>query len=177
MSRCVIHCLSQSQSVSQSVYQSLIQPLIKVAGVLSVLHFSCNAQEVEVIKDINLGTIVITNNDTVGVLDLSETGNMAFTNHFRIIIPGQPGLIELRDFAWSAELHINAYILQNTTLSDVISPEKFTMTQINVPNSIITEGDGSAELHFGAQIRTSGSGSKRYADTTFSSQIKFAFQY
>jgi hypothetical protein len=151
--------------------------LVKIGWLLSVLHFTCYAQEVEVIKDINLGTIVVTNNDTVGVLDLSETGNVTITDHFRIIIPGHPGVIELRDFAWSAELHINAYILQNTTLSDVISPEKFTMTQINVPNSIITEEDGSAEIYFGAQISTSGSGSKRYADTTFSSQIKFAFQY
>lgn len=155
----------------------LINYLIRAGCIFNLLLLSSHAQEIEVIQDINLGTIVVTNNDTVGVLDLSEAGNMTISNHFRIISPGQPGIIELRDFAWSAEIHINAYIMQNTTLSGVISPEKFTMTQINVPSSIVTEGDGSAEIHFGAQISTSGSGSKRFADTTFTSQIKFAFQY
>lgn len=153
-------------------------PLYIVCSTLTILYSQrALSQAIEVIQPINFGHVVIIDNHSVGVMDIDERGDFRTSDHFRIITPGHAGIVELRDFALSSEMFVSGYVLQSRASSGIASPETFTLTQVNIANSIYTRGDGSAEVKFGAQLSTSGSGSQQFADTTFTMRVKLVFQY
>ena len=142
----------------------------------AVIH-TVNAQEIELVRHIHFGNIVVKDNTSQGYIDIDALGNISHSHHFLVISPGHPGEILLTEFAPSAEIYVSARITQPRTTSTKVSPESFELAGVNVSNVVVTEGNGSAEITFGGTLLNSGSSRGHYADTDYTMRLRLLFQY
>ena len=151
---------------------------MKLFLMLSFLCINCaKAQEIELIQPLNFGNIVVAHNNSIGFINLNEYGQISTSDNIHTITQGDVGIFELTDFYKHVKLRIIPHIIQQRSIPKKFSNEVFNLTEINVAETIYTEGDGSALIPFGAKLTTSGSGKNHFTDTTYTHQIKLVLQY
>ncbi|MDT0593848.1 hypothetical protein [Glaciecola petra] len=129
------------------------------------------------VRTIDFGTIVVLDNSSVQSIEMDRFGAFTFSSGIRPIAIGEAGLIEITDYAPGTTFIVSASITQSGTSSPLISLEHFELYAIDVPSSLVVPGTGIAELRFGGSIRTSGSGSEAFTDTTFTSRVRFTLNF
>lgn len=144
---------------------------------LSGYTTSVVSQEVQEIRPLSFGKVVVLDNNTSGRIIIDQLGNVQLTEHFAIIEPPEYGIVRLTGFPPNAQLNVNAIILQSQMSASVFSPEQFTLVDINTIPLININSDGTDELRFGGEIVTSGSGSRNFVDAKYSSTISITFNY
>ena len=143
--------------------------------VLYMLGAAKTHAAMEVNVPLSFGTFAIPNNSLVSQLTISTNYRSYSTNHIHVIQPGQPGEFKLVEFPVHTRLFLNASLPQQSTVF-VGETERFTLTNIELPDSVITDSNGEADLLVGATIKSSGNGG-RYLDTKYDLPLIFTINY
>lgn len=152
--------------------------LVTVVTFLLILLFSNTVQSQLVeLRPLNFGQLAITSNDSANQLSMDYLGNLAFDPPIRIITRGEPGLFVASGFAGNVQLFVTTAI-QNTVMNPgLVSGEYMQLIALDVPASVFTQPDGTAEIPVGGTISTSGSGSTTFADATYVSTIRVTINF
>jgi len=141
--------------------------------IIMMLILSVNAasQEIQEVRPISFGSVVILDNASPGSINIDFLGNVTISTHFGVIETPLYGIFRLVDYPAHANLFLTGGIIQGQTTSIQFSPEQFTLTNVNLPASVRVESDGTVDFRAGGRIVTSGSGSTTFADTTYTSRL------
>jgi hypothetical protein len=148
-----------------------------IASVLLLLQTMPVNADATIVRDINFGTIVILDNDSVQTVSISQLGALSYSSGIRPVALGETGLIEITGYSPGTSFVVSTSIIQANSSSTDISNEQFELFSIDAPTNITVAGTGIAEIPFGASIRTSGSGSESFTDTSFSTRVRFTIEF
>lgn len=162
--------------VSQNI-QARVFNMRCVLFLMLVFWHTISIAEVRIISSLDFGTVAILDNTTIGFLNINESGGFTSSDHFLVITPSQYGLIELYDYLPGSEVDLTATVIQATSTSPVISPEKFTLTNVNIVDSVLIDSTGVAQVRFGGRLETSGNSSLSFADTQYTHRIQISVNF
>lgn len=146
--------------------------------VISILvTFNLAAQTLDESQALNLGTIAITSNDSVGFIEINKDAFISTSGGVRILIPGTPAIFEARGFDANRRLYITVQANQGGTVTGEVSPEQFVVESYDADEFITTDNSGSADFVVGARFTTSGSGSENFRDTTYTARYTVTVNY
>lgn len=151
--------------------------MIFIVLVLILSIRSAHAQEVVEVSPLYFGTMVILDNSSAGTIEVDELGNTTVSTNFAVVDPPTYGEYQLVGFASNATLFVTTGIVQAQTTTDTHSDEQFTLTAVNVVNSINVDSDGNADFRVGGTLQTSGSGSLNYGDQTYTCRLIITVDY
>ncbi|MFC4699872.1 hypothetical protein ACFO4O_06870 [Glaciecola siphonariae] len=135
-----------------------------------------HAQLVEV-RSVDFGEIAIVSNNSVQSIRMDYLGNINTDSSIRILRRGTPGLFRASGFAGNVQLFITSNILNSTMNPGVVSGEYPNLSTLNVPPSVFTRSDGTADIPVGGTVSTSGNGSLTFADAVYSSNIQITIDF
>ncbi|MEH6711191.1 MAG: DUF4402 domain-containing protein [Paraglaciecola polaris] len=144
--------------------------------ILSV-WFLCSTVEAEVIVDepLSFGTFAIINNSSVSTISISTNDRASRTRDIQILYIGQAARLRLVNYPPFTRLFISPVLPQQSTVF-VGTTEQFTLSQVDMPDSIITDSLGEASLRVGGTLETSGNGGS-YIDTTYNLTLMLTINY
>lgn len=141
------------------------------------VYSAASLAEIRLIRPLDFGTVVVVDNATVGFLNINQQGGFSASNHFMVISPSQFGIVELYDYYPGSQVDITANVIQSTSTSPVVSPEKFTLTNVYIVNLVSIDPSGIAQVRFGGRLETSGSGRSTFADTQYTHRIQISVNF
>ena len=159
--------------ISTTVKNNVIKLTILAFGFLSLAIRA----DLNLLQPLNFGTVAVVNNATTQSITIDELGNYSISSGLRTLEPGEPAIFEASGFPGNLQLFISSLITQANTNSVIYSPEQFTLTQLHTQSSVITGGDGTAEIIVGGTMVTSGSGTLNFVDTTYTSDLRITINY
>ncbi len=145
---------------------------ILVGILLLFLFHEKGSAEALLVQALDMGNIVVANNNTPQQITLDDFGIYQASTGFRVISKGQIGIYRLTGLPPSSTVTILVNVVNSQMRSDIPSLEAFEFEIIRQKETVLTDADGEAELRFGGRITTSGSGSLEFTDSSFKSQIR-----
>ena len=136
-----------------------------------MLASKCMA-EAFLIQALDMGNIVVANNDTPQVITLDDFGIYQASTGFRIITRGQIAIYRLTNLPPNSTVRVAVNVVNTRMRANTPSLEAFDFEIVRQKETVLSDDNGEAELRFGGRITTSGSGSLAYTDAAFTSQIR-----
>jgi len=103
------------------------------------------------------GTIIIRDNTIPGSVTVPAYGHPSSSGGVLILEPGRPAELIFSDYPPYIELTITPMLpVQTSVVSG--DTEQFTLGNIDLPKSIITDSTGVAKVKMGGTLKTSGAG-------------------
>lgn len=143
----------------------------------STIVLPCFAQTLEETQALDLGTIAILDNTNVGTISVNKDDLVRTTEGVRVIVFGRPAIFQARGFDSNRRLYITVQANQGGTVTDLVSPEQFTVQSYDADEYVTTDDQGDVEFSVGAVFATSGSGSTNFRDTDFSARYSVTVNY
>jgi hypothetical protein len=132
--------------------------------VISLLSWYCTAG-LFVQRPLNFGTISIKHNVSVSTLTVPAVGNSSSTNAIAIVQQGQSGEWVFSGYPAFTTLNLSPVLPVDSANSIGATPQ-FTLTHLELPTQVTTNGIGVASVFVGATLATSGTGGQ-YTDTDY----------
>lgn len=133
--------------------------------------------DLNLLQPLNFGTVAVVDNSTTQSIIIDELGNYSISSGLRTLVPGQPAIFEASNYPGNLQLFVSSMITRANTSSDVYSVEQFTLSNLHIQSSVITGGDGTAQIIVGGTMQTSGSGTLNFVDTTYESTLSITINY
>tara|TARA_Y100000310_G_C20608458_1_gene776765 strand:- start:546 stop:1013 length:468 start_codon:yes stop_codon:yes gene_type:complete len=150
----------------------------QILSLLFVCLISINSKgEVTEITELNFGTIAIASNNTHSQIIVRYSGEYEYNGNIYQISPPSPAEFLITNHPTNTVIFITKSNIQTTTNSQFFSGDQFTLQDIDLPNSVVTDANGSASFFVGGTLQTSGSGSNRYTDTKYFLQYSIDLNY
>ncbi|MFT6952136.1 MAG: hypothetical protein ACJAUL_003296, partial [Paraglaciecola sp.] len=144
---------------------------VKMKTLLGIITFSfglllcCSVRaELVVEEPLSFGTFAISNNSSISTITVSSNDRSSSNNVIHILYPGQAGQLRLVNYPPYTRLYITAVLPQQSTVFVGLT-EQFTLSQVDMPDSVITDSLGEANMRLGGTLASSGNGGS-YLDTT-----------
>lgn len=119
---------------------------------------------VEQEQALNFGRLVVLSNQQVESFAIDRTGNINYSDVFRVIEPPERGRFRVFDLPSNTPFTISSVILQNRLTSTSPNVEFFDFVSLDHLNLVVTDELGEANIWVGGQISTSGQGSVNFGD-------------
>ena len=133
--------------------------------------------EIEQTQALSFGKLVILNNDEPQTFRIDRTGDISYSNAFRIFTKATRARFELRDLPESSPIQISSFILQNTFTSESLNVERFTFDELDHRTLLFSDEEGNLTIWVGGQISTSGEGSLNFGSTPFSARYRLSIDF
>lgn len=131
--------------------------------------------EVVVEEPLSFGIFAISKNSSVSTVSVSANDRASRSNAIQILYPGQAGQLRLVNYPPYTRLFLSAVLPQESTVFVGIT-EQFTLTQVDMPLSVITDSLGEAAIRVGGTLESSGNGGA-YLDTTYNLNLMLTIVY
>lgn len=135
-----------------------------ITAVLVLFHVPSLAQVIAQTQALNLGTVAVLDNSTVGTISINNDALVQTTGGVRVLISGTPAIFSVTGFDSERRLFITVQANQSVTTTTLFSPEQFIIQSYDSSASITTNEVGDGEFSVGATFATSGSGSVNFRD-------------
>ena len=122
-----------------------------------------------------LGTFAIIGNSVKSSISISVNDRASRTNSIQIISSGQAGQFRLINYPPYTRLLITPLLPQITSVF-AGTTEQFTLTEIDIQNSVITDSSGEASIRVGGTLESSGNGGS-YLETIYNLNIMLSVNY
>jgi hypothetical protein len=132
--------------------------------------------EVQQIQPLSFGKIAIASNSSVSTTTVRRNGSQSSTHKIFIVQKGQPASIQLADFPIFTTIHLSA-ITPVTSSMPYGGSEQFTLTALDMPESIKTDNSGRANFYIGGTIATSGMGGSYFNGASYDLYIDLELSY
>jgi Domain of unknown function (DUF4402) len=110
---------------------------------------------------LTFGEIAIRSNASVSTVTVYRNGAYKSTNHIFILKPGSPGVFTLTGLTPFANLNISAD-LPATSAMPFPNTAQFSITAVDMPSSLNTGANGTAQFTLGGTLSTSGNPAQNY---------------
>lgn len=128
-------------------------------AVLLLLTTSASA-ELFIDSPLSFGEISLRHNNGVSTTSITRLGAQSSTHQIRIIRPGTPGIYTLTGLPPYTTISISAPV---PVISEATHPgARFSISNIDLPSSVRSDGNGSAQFRMGATLSTSGDPAEHY---------------
>lgn len=161
--------------MNQSTQKILLLVVATVALIVTPVRFAVAA--FSTIHDLSFGTVAVLNNTSSSEITITLNNQYSVTNHLRVLRPGHRGEYLLSAYPPYTQLFVSANITLTQTASSAGSSEQFTLTSLTTAPSVTTDAAGIATIFVGGTLRTSGSGSGQYFDTSYSVNFDISINY
>ncbi|MBF7072413.1 DUF4402 domain-containing protein [Glaciecola sp. MH2013] len=142
-----------------------------------LVSVSALGQEIEVIQPLNIGVVAITDNDSIGSIEIDAEAVTRVRGGVRLISQGQPALVQARGYEANRRLFISIQPNQFRTATEEVSPEQFTVVSYQVAEFVVTDENGIANFNIGGTFATSGNGSLNFRDTEYPARYTITVNY
>ena len=149
----------------------------KAVSLSLLLYVPFSFSGITTIEALSFGTIAVLNNDSTSDITISPANNITITNQIRILVPGTRGEFLLTNYPAHIQVSITANIVAAETVSATPPSEQFTLINIDTAPSVTTDGTGIANIYVGGTLRTSGSGSGQYFDSTYTATYELDINF
>lgn len=163
-------------SVSKPLASLLRLSNIALVGLFVISH-NAGSQEIEVIESLNLGVVAVTDNESIGSIEIDSEAVTRVRGGVRLIAQGQPALVQARGFDANRRLFISIQPNQLQTATDEVSPEQFTVQSYQAAEFVVTDENGEASFTIGGTFATSGSGSLNFRDAEYPARYTISVNY
>lgn len=103
------------------------------------------------------GKIAITNNSSVSSVQISRTGRSIATGNIYILEAGQPGVYSLTELPPFTVVSLSAS-LPAFSQSTLPGTQQFSISAVDMPDTVNTDADGTMQFMVGGVLQTSGAG-------------------
>ncbi|MDT0582881.1 MULTISPECIES: hypothetical protein [Alteromonadaceae] len=135
------------------------------------------AQTVEEIQALDLGTVAVLDNSTVGTIEIDLDSFTRTSGGVRLLQVGQPAIMRAQGFDPERRLYITVQANQGGTVTDQVSQEQFVVQRYDAEEFVITDESGNVDFVVGGVFATSGSGGTNFRDTVFRAQYTVTVNY
>jgi hypothetical protein len=142
-----------------------------------IFSFTCFSQSLSEIQTLDLGTVVVANNNSISTISIDKEGNYRTTGGIYVIKPGEPGIFEVSGFLGNQGLNITITAGQGATSTVEFSPEQFTVQSYETVDFIKTNALGVATFMVGAVFATSGNSSTNFRDTQYNASYTLTINF
>lgn len=136
-----------------------------------------NAQTVEEIQALDLGTVAVLDNSTAGTIEIDLDSFTRTSGGVRLLQVGQPAILRARGFVPERRLYITVQANQGGTVTERVSQEQFVVQRYDAEEFVITDESGNVDFVVGGVFATSGSGGTNFRDTVFRAQYTVTVNY
>ncbi|MBB1380190.1 MULTISPECIES: hypothetical protein [unclassified Pseudoalteromonas] len=149
--------------------------MLKYSCLLIIFSSFSAVSQVTIFQQLNFGTVVVAKNERVSTLELLPNGRSSSTNDIHIIEGGEVAEVLIENFPPRVQLIISDTV-NDMPLTSTSGGSSFILNKLLYRNDIVTNGLGTAEVHIGGLISTSGNNSD-YFDEQFKSIIQITIEY
>ncbi len=144
-----------------------------VIFILLFSYASVSNADILLVQALDMGHIVVANNDTPQEIILNDFNVYQADPGFRIIERGQIGIYMLTDLPPSSTVNVTINVVNTLMDGDSNSLEAFDFEIVRQEETVLSDENGEAELRFGGKITTSGSGAGAafFTDTIYRSNF------
>jgi hypothetical protein len=144
---------------------------------ISVVVFSLKVPAALLIdNDLSFGKIAVTNNNIVSSVQVSRNGASAAMGNIYILEIGKPGVYTLTEFPPFALVSLSA-ALPAFSSSTIPGTQQFTLSSVDMPDTINVGADGSAQFKIGGVLQTSGVGGTYISPATYQIDLNIDITY
>ncbi len=118
------------------------------------------------IQELDFGTIVVVDNSSQSTITITSSGNILPTNKIWVTSEGTPAEFLITGYLPHTSLFTTVNIVSAITATLGAPTEQFTLTAVETPAGIITNGVGEGRVLVGGTLQTTGS-STAYNNTTY----------
>ncbi|WOT05605.1 DUF4402 domain-containing protein [Shewanella youngdeokensis] len=140
-----------------------------------ILSHSPAVAELYFDEPLSFGSIIITDNSTVGSITVPAYGNTVTSGGVMVLTPGNPAELVFTDYIPYSTLTVTPMLPVTTSITSGIT-EQFTLDQIDIPSRIRTDSAGMARVKMGGRLTTSGNGG-RYINTAYKAVFHIDISY
>lgn len=149
-----------------SLYLVILLCTLRAGSVLS---------EVTIEESLSFGTFTITDNSSVSSIGVDVNNRTSRTNNIHILYSGQAAHLRLSDYPPFTRLFLTPLLpVQSTVFTG--ATEQFTLAQLDMVESVITDSLGGVSFRVGGTLESSGNG-ERYLDTTYNLNLVITVNY
>ena len=127
-------------------------------------------------NDLSFGKIAISNNNVVSSVQVSRDGKSAATGKIYILEIGKPGVYTLTEFPPYALVSLSADVPAFSS-STIPGTQQFTISSVDMPDTINVGGDGSVQFKVGGVLQTSGVGGTYLGPATYQIYLNIDITY
>lgn len=138
--------------------------------------FYSHSALLEVVEPLDFGSVVVTGNSSISTTRLFRSGQQQSTNRLLVLTPGHPAIVRLSDFPPNRTFTISAN-LPVMSAAPFAGTAQFSITGLEIPNSIATNSFGVVEFTLGATLATSGNGLPYYNQARYTMDIELEITY
>ena len=151
--------------------------LISTILISQLFFFSLAFAGTTVIETLSFGTVAVLDNSSTSEVTVTSTNTVSCTNHIRILIPGHRAEFLLTSYPTYTTVFTTVNILSAETTSPATASEQFTLINLEIAPSVTTDGTGFASVYVGGTLRTSGSGSGQYFDSSYTATYELNLNF
>lgn len=144
------------------------------AFLLCLFAMPASAQNITVVKELNFGEAVVTNNSSPHSITIQTNGSFTASNAFVFLeIPTEGQYV-------FENLPVNTTVSSITVQVDqqMIGPgEDFIIDNFDIDGETITDDAGELEFNLGARLRTTGSGANYLQNADFESALTITINF
>lgn len=126
-------------------------------------------------EPLSFGTIIIRDNTIPGSVTVPAYGHPSSSGGVLILKPGSPAELIFNDYPPYMELTVTPMLPVETSVVTG-DTEQFTLGNIDLPKSIITDSKGVAKVKMGGTLETSGAGGN-YLNTDYKAVFYLDINY
>jgi hypothetical protein len=120
-----------------------------------------SAADFTVDNDLSFGEIAVRNNNAVSTVTVYRNGAQQSTNQIFTLKPGSPGVYTLSGMPPYTQINLSVDLPASSSMA-YPQTAQFSITAVDIPSSIDTGSQGSAQFKMGATLSTSGNPSQQY---------------
>lgn len=146
-------------------------------SLLLLIFSDFSTAEVTEVSKLDFGKIVLADNNLPYQVIVNRDGESQYIGNIFPISQPERAEFYLTNFPINTIIFITATNIQATSNSKTFSNEQFTLENIDIPKSIVTDPNGTATLYVGGTLQSSGSGSNGYSNTDYSLKYQLEITY
>ncbi|HEY7885068.1 MAG TPA: DUF4402 domain-containing protein [Cellvibrionaceae bacterium] len=124
--------------------------------------FSANARaDLSIDSPLSFGEITVRNNNSVSSTTITRAGAQSSTGQILVIKPGTPGVYTLSGLPAYTNVNLSLDIPVSSSMS-YADTAQFTITAIDLADTVRTDGNGTVQFRMGGTLSTSGNPAENY---------------